>query len=384
MQGAGAPLRLPAALAAALFGALVVYASLFPFEDWAWPGDRRWLDLLILPWPRPRIAFDLWSNFLGYAPLGLLLSLALRRRSGWLAAVAAAVLGSGLSYGLELAQHFLPLRHPSRLDWALNSAGAGVGALLALPLARWGAPQRVLDALAAWFDTRSAGALVLLLLWPLALLFPTPVPLALGQVGPRLLPLAAGWLEGVPWAAEWQAALAGADVAVAAPSLPGQALITALGLLAPCLLAFAVLAPGWRRLAVALGALATALTVLTLSTALNYGPQQALAWVTPATLPGLAAGLVAALLLAPLGRRLLLGIALVGVTAGVVLVAQLPADPYFALSLQRWEQGRFIRFHGLAQWLGWCWPFAAGLWLLQRLGRSGRPGRLGATPTIRR
>ena len=26
-------------------------------------------------------------------------------------------------------------------------------------------------------------------------------------------------------------------------------------------------------------------------------------------------------------------------------------------SLQAWEQGRFIRFHGLAQWVGWLWPY---------------------------
>jgi hypothetical protein len=25
--------------------------------------------------------------------------------------------------------------------------------------------------------------------------------------------------------------------------------------------------------------------------------------------------------------------------------------------LQTWEQGRFIRFHGVAQWLGWLWPY---------------------------
>ena len=34
----------------------------------------------------------------------------------------------------------------------------------------------------------------------------------------------------------------------------------------------------------------------------------------------------------------------------------------------------FIRFHGLSQWIGWLWPYAAGLWLL---------GRLGSAPTIR-
>lgn len=369
---AGASLRLPAALAAGLFTALVAYASLFPFEGWAWPGDRSGLALLALPWPRARIPFDLWSNCLGYVPLGLLLALALRRGGGWAAAIAAAAIASALSFGLELTQQFLPQRHPSRLDWVLNSAGAAGGALLAPALA--GAAQRLVGAVAGWFDARSAGALLLLLLWPLALLFPAPVPLGLGQVGPRLLPLVAHWLDGVPWAADWHAALLATPAAGAPPSLPAQALITALGLLAPCLVAAAVVPPGWRRVGFAVGAGVLAPLVLALSTALNYGPQQALAWVTPAVLPGLAAGLLGALALAGLPRRLVVGVGLVVVTAGVLLVAQLPSDPYFALSLQRWEQGRFIRFHGLAQWIGWCWPFAAGLWLL---------GRLGGAPTIR-
>ena len=127
--------------------------------------------------------------------------------------------------------------------------------------------------------------------------------------------------------------------------------------------------------AVAVGAAAVTAGLLTLSTALNFGPQHALAWLAPGTLPGLALGLAAALLLAPLPRRLAAGLGLVVLTALVMLVARAPADPYFASSLQRWEQGRFIRFHGLAQWVGWLWPYAAGLWLL---------GRLGAAPTIRR
>ncbi|MDE2504558.1 MAG: teicoplanin resistance protein VanZ, partial [Burkholderiales bacterium] len=63
------------------------------------------------------------------------------------------------------------------------------------------------------------------------------------------------------------------------------------------------------------------------------------------------------------------GVALVALTALAVGVAQAPADPYFAQSLQGWEQGRFIRFHGLAQWVGWIWPYATMLWLLGRLGR---------------
>jgi hypothetical protein len=57
---------------------------------------------------------------------------------------------------------------------------------------------------------------------------------------------------------------------------------------------------------------------------------------------------------------------LVTVTAAVTLVAQAPQDPYFAASLQLWEQGQFIRFHGMAQWVGWLWPYAALAWLLRR------------------
>ena len=54
-------------------------------------------------------------------------------------------------------------------------------------------------------------------------------------------------------------------------------------------------------------------------------------------------------------------------SAGVMLVAQAPSDPYFALSLQAWEQGRFIHFHGLAQWVGWVWPLVALGWLAMHL-----------------
>ena len=58
-----------------------------------------------------------------------------------------------------------------------------------------------------------------------------------------------------------------------------------------------------------------------------------------------------------------------------MLVARAPADPYFAQSLQAWEQGRFIRFHGAAQWVGWIWPYAALVYLLARLAAREPAGR---------
>jgi len=372
--------RAGAMLAAAAMTALVLYASLYPFEGWRWPPGRSLADLLALPWPVYRLPFDLWANVLGYLPLGGLLFLALRQagRGGWVALVGATAIAAVLSYAAEVAQHFLPGRHPSLIDWALNTTGAVTGAVLAAGLHWQGWPQRAGARAAGWIDGGSAGAAALLALWPLALVFPAPVALGLGQVGPRLRPWLADALDGVPWAADWHAALMPAATPVPSLGVPAEALITALGLLAPCLVAYSVMPPGWRRAGVALGAGALAVGVLTLSTALSFGPQHATAWLAPSTLPGLAGGLAAALLSSPLPRRLAVGLGLVVLTAAVVWVAQAPADPYFASSLQRWEQGRFIHFHGLAQWLGWLWPYAAGLWLLGRLGRRE------AAPTIRR
>ena len=68
-------------------------------------------------------------------------------------------------------------------------------------------------------------------------------------------------------------------------------------------------------------------------------------------------------------KRLIVGCGLVALGALVTAVAQAPADPYFAQTLQAWEQGRFVRFHGLAQWVGWLWPYAAIGWFLAQLGR---------------
>jgi hypothetical protein len=45
---------------------------------------------------------------------------------------------------------------------------------------------------------------------------------------------------------------------------------------------------------------------------------------------------------------------------GVVNLA--PSSTYFAQTVQTWEQGKFIRFHGLTEWLSWGWPFALLAW----------------------
>ena len=48
---------------------------------------------------------------------------------------------------------------------------------------------------------------------------------------------------------------------------------------------------------------------------------------------------------------------------------QAPLNPYFADTLQSWEQGRFMRFYGLGQWLGWLWPYAVLAYVALRLSQ---------------
>ncbi|MEK8049646.1 VanZ family protein [Ideonella sp. DXS22W] len=367
MRGRHVSTAVPLALA---WAATVVYASLFPFAGWRWPAALSVLDMLRLPWPRYFIPFDITSNLGGYLPLGLLVALArLRHGAGrWSALAAGGLAGAALSYALEVMQHLLPQRVPSLLDWALNTAGAAAGALLAVLLAALGLLRGWQATRERWLERGQSGAVALLLLWPLALLFPTPVPLGLGQVGGALRE----WLFDLLTDVRWADAITNWLDSAAEPSERlsplAESLAVALGLLAPCLLAYAASRRGWRRLGLALAVAGLAAGATTLSTTLNFGPDHALAWATPDTLVPGAVGLGLAAALAWLGARAAAALALVVLTSLVMLVHLAPTDPYFAQSLQGWEQGQFIRFHGLAQWLGWLWPYAALAWLLGRLG----------------
>lgn len=363
------PPALPLALAWAV---LIVYASLYPFSDWRWPPGQPLSALLLLPWPPWKDAFDLWSNLLGYLPLGLLLWAALRAAGrGRLAALLGTALAAALlSYANELLQVFLPNRHPSLKDLAMNVAGATAGAALATLLAAVGGGQRWMSTQRRLFAPASAAALSLLALWPFALMYPAPLPLGLGQVVDPVRAALAEWVDGVSWAEPMAAALAAPQPAARALSPVSEGLGTALGLFAPCMLAFAISHPGWRRMGLALGALALAVVAMTLSTLLNFGPRHALAWLMPATAPALLCATLAAAALFAAPRRIAAALGLAALAAVTVLVAQAPPDPYFAASLLAWEQGRFVRLHGLTQWIAALWPYLAALVLLGRILRS--------------
>ena len=357
---------------------LIVYASLYPFSDWRWPPGAALADLLVLPWPRYFIGFDIVSNLLGYMPLGFLLAVfGWRRGHGALSGVAMALLcGGALSYAMECTQYLLPQRVSSLLDGVLNLAGAGLGGLLAAICAGLGWLDRWQSERDRWFAQGSASATALLMMWPAGLLFPAPLPLGLGQVGAPLRKLLANLLADMDWSGstapigqlvDWLA-----SPSPPSPPLPAlvEGLATLLGLLGPCLLANCAARPGYRRSRLILAVAVLAFAVTTLSTALNFGPDRAFAWITPSAMMAMAAALALAMALRELPLRRTAVLALLALLAMVLLVHAAPADPYYAQSLHDWAQGRFVRFHGLAQWVGWLWPYAAMAWLLSRLSES--------------
>lgn len=345
---------LPLALS---YAALIVYASLYPFDAWRDQGIAPW-SFLWAAWPRYWTGFDLGINVAGYLPMGFLAALALlRTRVGgptWPAVAGGAAAGTLLSFGMEMLQSYLPARIPSNVDLGLNAGGALGGALLAVALARLGLMSGWSRARARWFVPESRGALFLLVLWPVALLFPAAVPFGLGQVFERLEAALAHWLMDTPFLA-WLP-LREFELQPLVPAM--EMLCVALGLLAPIVLGFSVTRAAGQRALLALLIAAAGLAASALSVALSWGPAHAWTWLGAPVVAGGVLALVpaAALLRAP--RRLCLVVLLLALALHLGLLNQAPQNPYFALTLASWEQGRFIRFHGLIQWLGWLWPFA--------------------------
>jgi VanZ family protein len=346
--------------------ALIVYASLYPFDHWRDQGIWTW-SFLTAPWPKYWLGFDVVANVLGYAPLGFFLTLS-AMRMGWqtrevlLSTFAAAV----LSLTMEGLQSYLPARVPSLPDFLLNTLGAFMGAVLANSLEHLGLLRRWSQFRERWFVRDAYMALVLMAVWPMALLFPVAVPLGLGQVWERVEDALTSAFEATPFE-DW-IPLRAFELE---PLLPGAELLCVmLGLLVPCLLGFGVIRQAGQRFLYVLAVLGMALGMSALSAALSYGPAHAWTWLDLPVMLGLVFGCVVALMFLPLSARTAWAFLLLAVLVQQSVLNQSPESAYFAQTLQTWEQGQFIRFHGLVQWLGWLWPYAVLMLALVRLSRE--------------
>ncbi len=166
----------------AAYAALIVYASLYPFEGWVSLGIGPF-DYLFAPMQRYVTAFDVVTNVLGYLPFGALGVLALHPRwRGVAATLIAGALGVLLSGTMEALQTYLPTRVASNLDLGANALGALLGAALAAPatgaLLDRGALRRLRF---AWLEPDGSTPLLLAALWPFAIVFPSPFLFGIGD-----------------------------------------------------------------------------------------------------------------------------------------------------------------------------------------------------------
>lgn len=348
-----------------VYAGLIVYASLYPFAPWRLLGWQPWAYWLA-PLPKYWTGFDVTVNVVGYMPLGVFLAVGLvraNRADG--ALVWPALVGFALSASMEALQSYLPSRVASREDCLLNSLGSALGAVLMLLAFRLGLLSRWSRLRERWLVAESRGGLVLLLLWPVSLLFPAPIPFGLGQVLERVQAAVVVWLEGSFAQGWWEV-----YEPVRAPLGPGaQAGCVFLGLLIVFLLAFTVLRERRYRF-LAIGALVVVGSLVTaLSSAMSWGPQHAWSWMDLPSRVGMLAAMASATVLALAPWRVSASLALLCLGVLLVELNDAPHSPYFAQTLQEWEQGRFIHFYGLSQWLGWWWPFICGAYLVVRLGR---------------
>lgn len=358
----------------ALYTALIVYASWFPFSGWRSLGLGP-LDYLGDPFPKYWTVFDVVTNVLGYMPFGALAVLAAWPRCRGLLAVVLATLGGTLLSGvMEAVQTYLPTRVASNLDLATNVLGALLGAAIAAPATGALLERGFLRRLRfRWFERDANALMVLAALWPFATMFPVPRLFGMGDWPRAIWERFDASMQGavLAWApTAWHLRAWPAALAARLPETDWEALITALNLFAAA--AFASLPMRARapraRLIVLL--IATTLAVKAGATFLQSQSGLLFDWATPGALAGLAWGTLAAFVALRLPRTLRAAAATAALAVSLVLVNVLPVSPYFDVLLADWRQGRYLHFNGLAHWLAWTWPWAALGWTAFSLERA--------------
>ena len=345
--------------------ALILYLSLYPFTGWRDNGLSCTAYLLSPP-PPYWTWFDVISNYIGYIPFGFLLALGMLRSQSpawrrW-APLLATLAGVAMSFTMETTQCWLPQRTSSNLDLALNSAGALSGSLLAWLIEKLGVFGRWQRWASQGLVPGYQGELALLLVWPLALLYPLPVPFGLGQILEHLEKLLAAWLQDTPFldwlpmrAIEFQ------------PMLPEiEYAVMALGLLAVCLLACGILRGRLARLCAILALALAGLAATGLALQLSLRADVAWAWSWQPLQISMAAAIGLALCCLWFPPRLCAALALAALLVQLYLLNEAAIPVYHEWMLSTAMRSGFRRFYGMAQWLGWCWPWLAVLLLVRR------------------
>lgn len=353
------------------FTLLVVYASLYPFSGWVDNGISPFA-FVTAPKPRYITDFDLMTNVIGYVPFGALVVLSLHpRMSGGRATLVALCAGALLSACMEAFQTWLPNRISSNIDLITNALGALLGGAVVAPFTHALIDDGRLTRLRhAWFEPHASFAIILLMLWPFAQIFPQEHLFGMGGIVREWLTDPESWPMQVlqmlfPRLEAWQVHIGLRPEDMQSQQLL-ESLVTASSWIGTGLFASIAMRRNAPMLRILAGLLAAALLIKATAAELQFPADSAFNWLSEGgRFALLTSSLVLALLLY-LPRWLRAVLAMVALLALVVLTNVLPSNPYAWISEQGWRMGRFIHFNSLAQWLGWLWPFLAFCYVIWR------------------
>ena len=328
------------------YALLILYVSLNPFDfDFKNGIDAwAWLDA---PLPRFITLFDVLVNILAYIPFGFLVMFAAYPRwRNYVALGIALGLSAALALGVETLQSWLPTRIPSQMDWWANILGGLLGGLLAIPLGpQWLSGSAIRRRFDQWFGLNWA-ACALFLLFPWSQIYPQSSWLGTGV-----------WGHAIFGSVDWGTLVINhviQETVITTLCWLGIALLLSLGLRSK--------APQWRILNGLLG-----LTVLikTLFTALQFGAEFSLIWLTAGAIWGMVLGSALLMWALSLMPRTKFWIALLCLLGTTIAVNVLPDNPYFILTLRHWYQGRLLHFNELMQWVSVVWLPLALIWMIR-------------------
>ena len=334
-----------ARIASLVYVLLIIYASIFPFNFNVEVGASI-LDWVIAPIPRYITSFDVFTNILGYIPLGFLTVFAVYPRlKAYRALLFALLLGGLLSGSLESLQTWLSTRIPSNVDWWANMGGATLGALLAMPLdPKWLSGSGFQHRRIEWFGMRTSG-LILLMVFPFAQIYPQTAWLAMGDWGSL-------WSPQVPWKSNLNFATLEIASTMVAWLAAGTCMAVTMRARAP-------------RVRILMILLVLTIILKALFSGMQFGVDKSFTWLTPAAIWGMIFATLLLIATLQLSHRWLYVVALLSLGCMVFLMNFFPKNPYYIGTIQEWRQGRLIHFNHLMAWLAWLWPIGAGLSLLR-------------------
>ena len=341
-----------------LYGLAITYASLQPFSPWITPPPGAPF-FLFAPWPPRWTRFDLAANALAYVPFGFFVALVPRGRppAGRLSVAVAA--GAAMSFAMETLQMFVPPRDANIIDMMANTAGAAIGGLAAVALARSAAAKHGVRSFRdRWFLPGRVGdlGLALLVIW-----------LAV-QVNPGIPLFAIVFDPSAEFGATVNATVAADAHDPAAALVEGAH--SAFQLLGVGL--FLALLLRERRFVggAVLLLICAALAAKGVAAALLLKPNAWEHWLSPGVSTGVAAGALLLLVAIWLPRPAQVAVASVALLSSL-LTTLLAPDLLFArppLSLFAWSYGHLLHFNGLTHLVLLCWPVVATAYLFALAG----------------